>query len=261
VKLGQHSCTFKYSTGVAAQQVEPAQPADGAVDFAEVLRKHRGACTQLNDGYWTYEVCLSGTARQFHVSDVYTLGTTGVVQNARNELWIEQGQTCNGMSDNRPRRTIVQFGCRESAMVPELVRVKETSMCVYEAIIAIADFCRDKSFPVLSEAITAHRGSDSPVNDGSEDWLLEVSQLESGGVMCQAFTTEHHGPSPQLRFAEFALELRPSPSTAARPVQVVARRPGRVPLGSSELAVSSDGTSATHGPRFAGALAFVSLER
>eukprot|EP00466_Bigelowiella_natans_P009497 jgi/Bigna1/90019/estExt_fgenesh1_pg.C_600073 len=119
------------------------------------------------------------------------------------------------------------------------------------------EVCADSSFPKLMSS-PGGAGGPKP-DDGHEDWVLQVREMESGEVVCTAFSTEQKLAGSRLSFSSFSLNLQADEDgerKVANPT-MKARAMGRVPLSSSE--VSTARSMISHGKDFNGKLGYVEV--
>ena len=138
---------------------------------ARLLARHVDQCFSLEDGWWTYQLCVGHYLRQYHaegnpprVVDEYKLGhyepptaVIGRLLMTSNEPGVSKhegalianysgGTKCD--LTGRPRRTRVLFKCgselEERGAVLESVR--ETSSCEYDAVLRTPLICKHATF-------------------------------------------------------------------------------------------------------------------
>jgi len=262
--FGEHktSCVFKYSTGepivVLPKQEEVEEEAEPRINFASVAKRFQGSCIERVLGFWTYQMCFGGELKQFHDADVYVLGRTSEVK--LNLIMYRDGDMCEAFKPkDQPRAVDVSFGCLPNAEArPILFSVTETATCEYSVVIGTKLVCGDSTYKILDEAVAF---TENPhVDDGSEDWFLEITHLDDGRVMCSAYSTEFRSAGSQLFFQSFSLEISASDSIAASVTpfsQFTARHPGRTPCSPSEVVLSSNRIE--NSDEFDGRLAFLKI--
>lgn len=108
-------------------------------------------CRQLTWEYWTYEVCIGGSVRQFHQlkeggsDDSYKLGTFDATLSSTGAHIYERGDKCQGKNPGHPARRMskVTLSCVSDATEVELRHVHEPSECKYSFSLAIpAGICK-----------------------------------------------------------------------------------------------------------------------
>jgi hypothetical protein len=138
---------------------------------------------------------------------------------------------------------------------PQIITISEISTCVYVIQVASSLMCRDSSFPVIAANFVP---SSTPVamDTGSEDWFVELVELESSGehadpiLMCHAYSLEYRATSVKnLKFVSYELKItRLQGDTKSHRSQIaelpreyqtaVARRASRVPVDAAHLAMA-----------------------
>ncbi len=242
-------------------------------------------CVTRTEGYWTYEICSSaGTIKQRHGGDVYVIATKAVPHTnpagTANTIDFTEGQVCEAKPEIR-RTAKVKYHCSKQANPPRIISLSETSSCVYEFNVATANVCGDSRYPTVADEVVnaaPMRGNPVPTpaaafvlsaaDKASEDWNLEVIQLDRGAIMCSAHTTELRAENSALQFQSFTLSIRKGTDVAnagqATPEQCrhvpepswVVRRPGRAKAGDNEVEEKPRGTIMNTGT-FQHKLAFV----
>jgi hypothetical protein len=219
-------CSFVWTTnenGVAEKPVEVAvveKTGPGRVDVREVARAHDGGCITSTADYWTYELCFGKHLKQYHGADVYWLAKMDAGQQldlASDAMSFNMGKgdMCDALSPPAPRSVKVNWACRESATTPHIVSIAETSTCVYALQVASSEVCRDARFPVIAnDWVPPNQGASGPLDTGSEDWFLELTELEASDengepiLMCQAYSLEYRATSVKsLKFARYELKI------------------------------------------------------
>ena len=304
-----YTCSFKYQvTGTDGKPPAPPKPptpppapavappaasAGGRLtDLSLMALVSRWPCVRRTEGYWTYEVCFDkGKVIQFNGPDVYTLATQysdpqGGLRGSTALTGIN-GQACEARKDFK-RQVKLNLHCSRSPQAkttPVLYSIQETATCVYAFEIATDAVCGDARFPVVHDsalhaaaapAPSAPPPRPDPLSTGdmaSEDWVLELVQLDNGALMCSVFSTEHRAASSKLVFTSFALEINKavagSDGTVAphdagsacqfpMPGSHILRRHGRVPLQEEEYDVARQG-SLRNTDKFGGALAYAKV--
>jgi len=245
------TCTFSYRTGSprlpVVKQVQAVEESDessdddggGAVDLEAALARYRGQCVERVFGYWTYQLCFGAHFRQYHEQDIYMLGRTAEWAESTSTLEFADGDDCEASKpQQQPRRVSVSFGCLNNAPMPVVWSVTESATCEYAVVVGLRDVCGDQQFKILENANVAITTVEAPIDDGSEDFFLELAHLDDGRVMCSVYSTELRAAGSKLNFQEFELKIKPAPGVAqSQHPHCVARHPGRVPVGENELLV------------------------
>ncbi len=130
-------------------------------------------------------------------------------------------------------------------------------MCTYEATIATPHVCKlgpdFERVHVASQNSVAAPPSNTPLmsvqgagdSDGSEDWILQLSELDDGRFMCSAYTHELRSAGSKLKFAqfEFTVQVENLPLPASVPAQstqvFIVRAPGRLDVPYSQLQLAA----------------------
>jgi len=208
---------------------------------------------QITAEYWSYEICFGRSVRQFRGDDSYLLGAD-VSMVERSQVYTN-GHECSALPNRPSRKTVVRLGCQEGAVTPRIASIQESSMCVYDMIIATNRVCGDPTFPLVQ---TTEYVTSSPVVDsGSEDWVLEIAELEDQRVMCAAYSMEMRSTGSKLSFKKFDLSI--SGRTHSEGSQeFTARHPGREVCGSDEVALNTDGHLRSLAP-FNGKLSYLKI--
>jgi len=230
------TCTFSYRTSPTVDSVKPKDTIEEAsktkqVSIETLTTQLKNVCTQSpHDVYWTYEICFGRTVRQFHGDDVYTLGAEASI--VGNTQVYSKGQECSGLPSQPTRKTVVRFACQLTAMIPRIASIQESSMCVYDMLVTTHRVCGDTSYPIVNAA----EPSQAPALDsGSEDWILEIVELEDQTFMCSVYSLELRSTGSKLSFSRFDLSMSGIPQSSA-PQEFTARHPGRQVCGSDEVA-------------------------
>jgi len=255
-------CVFSFETNAGlkkavAAEPEPAAAASGRVDPATVAAALSGACVSSTSDYWTYELCFGQHLRQFHASDIYMLGrgvavpTAGTTTGGPPALVMEGGDMCAALNPAKPRSVKLNLACKRNAVTPQLTAISETSTCAYEAQVATNRVCADERYPVLPDNYAvpqARSAAPGPLDTGSEDWFVEITELDAGSdgesvLMCQAYSLEYRATSvTNLRFATVQLKVNKLTGSSATNRQLpasyrtaTARAPGRIDVDPSFL--------------------------
>ena len=134
---------------------------------ARLLRQLESQCFTLEDGWWTYQLCVGHHLRQYHLEEGkvtaeyylgrYTPPTAPPLKpltpaNEPGMSRIDQALVANYTSGtlcdltDRPRRTRVYFKCGDelesSDKASSLESVSETSSCEYEAVLRSPILCK-----------------------------------------------------------------------------------------------------------------------
>jgi len=247
------SCKFSFKTSATA--IDPTQPAAVVkkVDLSAVLRTLEGTCVSRGIDYWTFEICFGGQIKQSHGGDVYILARQG--QLAGRTQMYDGGDECSALPNKPARRVKVEFSCDKSANAPSIVTLTEPKTCEYTMMIATQHVCGDPVYPVITASAEGEA-----VDNRNEDWLLELVHLDDGRLMCTAYTTEHRATGSRLSFQSFDLQLtahKQAVVTSNARDHYVARRPGRVPLGTDEVVYGNG--QLKNGPKFGGKLSFLKV--
>ena len=186
---------------------------------------------------------------------------------------------------------------------PQIMSISESSTCFYEVQVASSLFCADASYPVVTGEPAGRGGAGAglgaganqagPLDLGSEDWFVEMVELESAAtsskdvsaaaaapaepiVMCTAYSLEYRATSAhKLRFDSFELQVRKLQGSSASNRQLVtqlpdqyrsftARMPGRVPIDPSNLhtaygSIAFDSSSTAATEQYEGTLSYVKV--
>jgi len=148
------------------------------------------------------------------------------------------------------RKVDVSLACSE-AMGLQLI--SEPSTCVYTMTLVTPEVCSDSSYPKL---MSTPSGAGGPVDDGHEEWILEIREADDGEIVCSAYTTELKLSGSRLSFSSFSLKMDSDSSTINAP-HGSARSMGRAPLAKSEISLG--GNAVTQGSGFNGKLGYVEL--
>jgi len=250
------TCTFSYATtnrpALATEKPREDKPAVTTVDMDNLLQKLAGPWLQRKVDYWDYEVCFGVRVRQFHGPDSYDLGSKserdGVTQVFRG------GGACEAIPERTPRYTVVSFGCNP---INHISTIKESQMCVYAITVGTPLVCSDPSFPVLESGRTQVEQS---VDQGPEDWFLELVQLSDGRLMCSAYSMELRAAGSKLHFTRFALTVQSTANihSANATDHYTCRVPGRVKCEPNEVSYTP-GAALRSTDAFRGKLAFVKV--
>jgi len=187
-------CVFTYRTGAetssalkrkederkAAEEEAKKKATGGGIDLSAVVRGMEGMCITSTSNYWSYELCFGRYLKQFHGGDVYMLGRTQHVQPTN--MLLEGGDMCAALNPPQPRKVNVRFACREGATTPLLTSISESSTCVYDIEVSTARVCGDARFPLVSGSLPSSMSGSAPAEPldlGSEDWFIEIVELES----------------------------------------------------------------------------------
>lgn len=259
-------CELAYTTGAqdrivaraasGGDQAEGGGPSGGGEAAAravgEVLAPLRGTCLSKQVDYWDYEVCIGASIKQFHLPDIYPLGHFAR-WDGDTQLYTN-GAACEASPSSEPRQVRLRFGCADSQFVSS---VREVEVCVYEVVVGTPLVCSMPRFPrvVDEQQMYSQQASwDQPQNgpaetapdDGSEDWMLRLSQLPDGRFACAAWTQEALALGSRLHFGQFELRLQidglPRPA-AVRPAayrRALLRAPGRLRIGAGEYETEHD---------------------
>jgi hypothetical protein len=290
---------------VAAAVAEPAEKKTvvakaAPISFDELLQKLKGQCPQHKFGYWQFEVCIGAAVRHFNQDESYLLGNqvSSAAHGGGGQAMQEYGggAICGGRDDKAPRKARVKFACVKTpipgGLQSALISMTESTVCVYDFVIGTPLLCDNPEYPVVqlppdASATSSYRndggggggggndkGGDSidlAPSDGSEDWLLSMSVLANGRVMCDVQTQEYSAGGSQLRFSTFELLIESeaavggaaaapssSPATCSRPendaAPHVCRHAGRVNVDRDELEVQVGHIRST--AKFSGNLAY-----
>ncbi len=186
-----------------------AEPEVVHVPLSQLASALQGTCVQNTFDYWTYEVCFGKTIKQMHGGDVYVIAgqaddITGENEQSKKQKY-SHGQVCSNLPGSPARTTNVVFKCAKQATRPRIIEAREPSPCNYEVTVVTALACKDKSYQVLSDDVVTNQHSAAAVDDGSEDWFLEIVDLAEGASMCTVYSTEYKANTQStstLKFAE-----------------------------------------------------------
>ena len=250
---------------VAAKAAEASGAGKSGRTVQQVMSQLSDRCVSKRIDYWDYEVCLFSSIKQFHMPDVYPLGT--FVRWEGDKMFFDNGAPCEGRLDSKPRCTTVSFACLEGD--DTLISLDEPAMCEYSMLVGTRLACEFPQFPKVSAhaAYQQPQREEKAPDDGSEDWFLTLSELGDGRFACQLSSTELRAAGSKLFFLDMELLMvvenleRPA-AVAGTTSQVIARLPGRVPLSSDQLEVTTDegGSRSTRvkaSSSFRGQVAFV----
>jgi len=242
------SCKFTYQTSPTVDPVKHTDTSNAKkpISAEAVFNQLKGNCAQTTADYWTYEICFGRSVRQFRGDDSYLLGSEASMEE-NTQVYIK-GHECTALANRPMRKTVVRLGCQETASSPRVASIQESSMCVYDLLITTDRGCGDPHYPIVHAMEQATNAL--LVDSGSEDWIIELIQLEDLRWMCSVYSLEMRSTGSRLSFKQFDLSIS-NPDTSRRGASVAgtsvslsdftARHPGREPCGSDEVNLSSDG--------------------
>jgi len=254
---GKATCTFTYQTSPLAEvvPVEPEPtPSKKQVAAQSVFKDLQGQCATHQSDYWTYEVCVGRSVRQFRADDSYMLGNDASFNSKDNVQVYSNGHTCDALPNRPARKTTVRLACQESAKAIRIASIHETSMCVYDLTLATNKVCGDSAYSVINNV---DMGPPPALDSGSEDWVMELVELEDGRLMCSAYSLEMRSISSKLTFKKFDLSISTTAQRPPMPTEFTARHPGREPCGSDEVELTNG--HLRNANMFSGKLSFVKI--
>lgn len=273
----------KSAATMAAEAAAAAKSSSERIDVASVAASLEGSCVSSSSDYWTYELCFGRSLRQYHGSDMYVLARTQSHTSIKGgkSLRMDNGDVCTALDPPKARSVLLNFACKRSASSPQLTSIVESNTCVYEVQVATSRVCADDTFPVVTNDVTRSSQNSGPLDTGSEDWFLELVELEAPAaaegeapqepvLMCQAYSLEYRATSvTMLKFARFSLKvtmLQGVGSTRREVAQLpppyrgyTARQPGRIDVEPAHLRVGYGALELDDESHFDGSLSFVKV--
>eukprot|EP00455_Lapot_gusevi_P012519 TRINITY_DN1595_c0_g1_i1.p1 TRINITY_DN1595_c0_g1~~TRINITY_DN1595_c0_g1_i1.p1 ORF type:complete len:224 (-),score=41.27 TRINITY_DN1595_c0_g1_i1:27-698(-) len=217
----------------------------------------KGYCSSMPADFWVYEICMEGAFKQSHGNDIYDLGHYAGFRSDLLTIEYDKGTPCVGKPGNPPRKTSVKLVCLKSLGPTEMIRlisVEEPAMCEYRVTVASTAVCGDPDFPEIT-APPPVSSNEVVVDDGHEDWYLQISESNDRRLICSVYSLEYRPSGSALNFGQFSLQISSPSLNSNRPLPFVARHPGRVALSPKEITASKDGVQNTD--QFDGKLAFL----
>lgn len=267
------TCSFRFSTRRRSSNDDESRDSGSSTtanvrrpSAQSVLGRLSGICIRRTIDYWKYELCFEGEIKQLHGQVQHNMGRYSGLEGPI-QLY-DEGTPCESRSENRGRRTKVEFLCDRQLRIRS---VEEVATCTYLVSVGTPIVCGSSEFAVAPSEDDTEAG----MQQLDELWMLEVAQLAKSKVECsvRALTGDVRAKPerPQLttlEFSRFDLEvsLSPESSSALAHDLHVARAPDRVRLSISEREYSLPNPSVRaktlaikSGDSFQGLLEFVQL--
>ena len=173
------------------EHVPTVAQTDPESELKAVLRSLKGTCVRSQLGYWTYEICLGQSVKQFHVEGSaitvqYSLGNYArsvykkSSDSGSNAVAVPVLEIFNGGTNcdetGSGRNSVVGYVCGLGDLA--LTDVKEHEVCGYKMVISSRAFC---SRPSSSDPAATQASSGDPLSGTSAVTMRSiVNELGSG---------------------------------------------------------------------------------
>jgi len=198
------TCEFTYDSQQRAEK-PVAKEVNVYTLITQITKKYQ--CLNYRSGIFQYEVCLGGEIKQSANNEHYSLGRyEKFVEGVKTPQQLYLGGTNCDAAGNAPRESIVEFTCSQEARV---VGISEPSTCKYTVTVGVPEVCGHSAFVASTASF--------------ETWVLEVSEMEDGGYICQVFNNGFDAQDT-VPFSTFKLGFKNSELTLSDSLARTANR-------------------------------------
>jgi len=178
-------CKLEYDTSTVSDTKKEHAPVD---QLLKTLNKKYG-CLPYTAGIFKYEICLGERIDQIADNgDRYSLGKFSAFEEGFKSVQVYKDGTFCEVA-HTARKSVIEFSCADPARVMTL---DEHATCQYRIIVGVPEVCGHPGFSVVSKL---------------ESWLLEISETDSGAMICQAYNNGFDVVGT-VSFSKFSLELK-----------------------------------------------------
>lgn len=180
------TCKLEYDTTVVEEKTITKDWTPADILIGQISRKYK--CLDTSVGQFSYEICLGDEIKQKEVHDAYSLGKyEKVIEGAAYTQLYTKGTFCD--ASHSERKSVVEFACANTASIMNFF---ENAVCQYRFIVGVPEVCGHPQFS---------RSDNKP-----ETWVLELTETDEGGVICQAYNNGYDSIGT-LTFQAFDLSI------------------------------------------------------
>jgi len=206
-------CKLDYDTStLSGEESKKFEPVEKLI--SQITKKY--GCLTRSMSIFTYTVCLGDKVEQTADNgDTYSLGKYTASEGSKSLQQYNDGTFCEAA--HSARKSVVEFACAESKA--RIVSIEESAVCQYRITVGAPEVCGHPGFSVVSKV---------------ESWLLEISETDTGEMICQAYNNGFDVIG-NVQFSKFSLACTGGATDDL--AKVVIRRKNRQPVARDALRI------------------------